>query len=212
MKTLEEQIAELQDRLNKLENNLTERSEEFEPCCVAECDCGCDEPETETNEDDGPEYDSAGFTYEDRVVDGQYRVRDEDQVKLKRGEVLTDPDEPSLDTVIDAPEPEEAKYTFTESDLIAFATKLTQRALTSVQESLENVDISNDDHVSLELDWDNRIQIELNSEGIKKDIIDEIEDNISLHESDVVDEIESIMNEIRQEDPNDDGEFPRFQG
>ena len=53
MKTLEEQIAELQDRLNKLENNLTERSEEFEPCCVAECDCGCDEPETETNEDAG---------------------------------------------------------------------------------------------------------------------------------------------------------------
>ena len=26
-------------------------------------------------EDDGPEYDSAGFTYEDRVVDGQYQVR-----------------------------------------------------------------------------------------------------------------------------------------
>jgi len=24
-------------------------------------------------EDDGPEYDGAGFTYEDRVVDGQYR-------------------------------------------------------------------------------------------------------------------------------------------
>jgi SMC interacting uncharacterized protein involved in chromosome segregation len=33
MKTLEEQIAELQDRLNKLENNLTERSEEYEQCC-----------------------------------------------------------------------------------------------------------------------------------------------------------------------------------
>ena len=187
MKTVEEQIAELQDRLNKLENNLTERSEEYELCCVDECGCGCDEPETEIE----PEL---------------------EQVILRRGEVLTEPDESSLDTVIDAPEPEEAKYTFTESDLIAFATKLTQRALTSVQESLENVDISNDDHVSLELDWDNRIQIELDSERIKKDIIDEIEDNISIRESDVVDEIESIMNEIRREDPNDDGEFPRFQG
>lgn len=197
MKTLEEQIAEMQDRLNKLENNLTEHSEEFEECCTTECDCGCDEPET--NEDDGPEYDSAGFVYEDRVVDGQYRVRDEDQVKLKRGEVLTEPDEPSLDTVIDAPEPEEAKYTFTESDLIAFATKLTQRALTSVQESLENVDISNDDHVSLELDWNNTIQIEIDSERIKKDIMDEIESNVSLETTDVLDEISDILSDMEAE-------------
>jgi len=69
MKTLEEQIAELQDRLNKLENNLTERSEEYEPCCVSECDCGCEEPETETNED-------------------------VEKVILTRGEVLTEDDEP----------------------------------------------------------------------------------------------------------------------
>jgi len=69
MKTLEEQIAELQDRLNKLENNLTERSEEYEPCCVGDCDCGCEEPETETNED-------------------------VEKVILTRGEVLTEDDEP----------------------------------------------------------------------------------------------------------------------
>ena len=194
LEALEQQLAEMHNRLNQLENNLTERSE-FEPCCVAECDCGCDEPETEVN-DDGPEYDSAGFTYEDRVVDGQYRVRDEDQVILRRGEVVL--------------EPEEAKYTFTESDLIAFATKLTQRALDSVEESLENADISNDDHVSLELNWNNTIEVELDSERIKKDIMNEIKDNISLDESDVVDEIESIMNEIRHEDPNDDGEGSRF--
>ena len=68
MKTLEEQIAELQDRLNKLENNLTERSEEFEPCCEYECGCGCDEPETEIE----PEL---------------------EQVILRRGEVLTEDDE-----------------------------------------------------------------------------------------------------------------------
>jgi hypothetical protein len=64
MKTLEEQIAELQDRLNKLENNLTERSEEYEPCCIEECTC--EEPETETSEE---------------------------KVILRRGEVLTEDDE-----------------------------------------------------------------------------------------------------------------------
>jgi hypothetical protein len=68
MKTLEEQIAELQDRLNKLENNLTERSEEYEQCCEYECGCGCDEPETEIE----PEL---------------------EQVILRRGEVLTEDDE-----------------------------------------------------------------------------------------------------------------------
>jgi hypothetical protein len=64
MKTLEEQIAELQDRLNKLENNLTERSEEYESCCIEECTC--EEPETETSEE---------------------------KVILRRGEVLTENDE-----------------------------------------------------------------------------------------------------------------------
>jgi hypothetical protein len=117
-------------------------------------------------------------------------------------------------TIQAEPEPEldrnEPKYTFTESDLIAFATKLTERALSSVKESIENVDISNDDHVSLELNWNNTIEIELDEERIKKDITDEIESNVSLDVSDVVDEIESIMNEIRQEDPNDDGEGSRF--
>ncbi len=180
--SLEEQIAELQDRLNKLENNLTERSEEFEPCCVAECDCGCDEPETETNEDDGPEYDSAGFTYEDRVVDGQYRVRDEDQVKLKRGEVLT--------------EPEERKFTFTERKLIELTKLLMQRSLDSVKEAMDNMTLDNDDHVSLELSWNNTIEIELDGERIKKQIFDEIEDNISFNDDNVADEINDILSDM----------------
>jgi len=30
--------------------------------------------EMDNNEDDGPEYDSAGFTEDDRIVNGQYRV------------------------------------------------------------------------------------------------------------------------------------------
>jgi hypothetical protein len=30
--------------------------------------------ENESNEDDGPEYDSVGFTEDDRIVNGQYRV------------------------------------------------------------------------------------------------------------------------------------------
>jgi hypothetical protein len=32
------------------------------------------EYEGQSNDDDGPEYDSAGFTEDDRIVNGQYRV------------------------------------------------------------------------------------------------------------------------------------------
>ncbi len=32
-------------------------------------------------EDEGPEYDSAGFTEEDRVVNGQYKTNENDNLK-----------------------------------------------------------------------------------------------------------------------------------
>jgi hypothetical protein len=112
---------------------------------------------------------------------------------------ITEDDEPNLDTVIDAPEPEERKFTFTESELIDFTTRLVQNTLASVQETLESTDISNDDHVSLELDWNNTIQIEIDSERIKKDIMDEIEDNVSLETTDVLDEIRDILSDMEAE-------------
>ena len=56
-------------------------SDELGPCCYGtNCSCegsiptDCDE--FYDGEDIGPEYDGAGFTYEDRVVNGQYRVID----------------------------------------------------------------------------------------------------------------------------------------
>ncbi len=175
-----EQLKAMEDRVAKLENNLTERSEEFEPCCVEECDCGCVESETEVN-DDGPEYDSAGFTYEDRVVAGQYRVRD---------------NEPSLDTVIDAPKPEERKFTFTESELIYFTKTLIQRSLDNTKDILDDITISDDDHVSLELGWDNQIQIELDGERIKREILDEIEGGVSFNDADIANEISEVLSEM----------------
>lgn len=197
MKTLEEQIKEVLERLDNIENNLTDRSE-FEPCCVAECGCGCDESPVETEDevgggmrhcgddyyDDGPEYDSAGFTYEDRVVDGQYRVRD---------------NEPSLDTVIDAPKPEERKFTFTESELITFTKLLIQRSLDNTKDILDDITISDDDHVSLELGWDNQIQIELDGERIKREILDEIEGGVSFNDADIATEISDVLSDMGSE-------------
>jgi hypothetical protein len=40
-------------------------------------------------EDEGPEYDGAGFTDEDRIVNGQYRVIDAD-IEAQDGDVFGD--------------------------------------------------------------------------------------------------------------------------
>jgi BMFP domain-containing protein YqiC len=176
MKTLEEQIAELQDRLNKLENNLTERSEEYEPCCVGDCDCGCEEPETETNEekvilrrgevltedDNGPEFDSAGFSEADRE-----------------------------------PEPEQI-ISFNREELITLAAKLMERALKAAKEAVADTEFDVDSLVSLELNtWSgNTIEVELDKDTIVDNICSEISDTIYLDNDSVEDELHDILVEI----------------
>ena len=177
MKTLEEQIAELQDRLNKLENNLTERSEEYEPCCVGDCGCGCDEPEIETNEDvvkiertkftiqaedNGPEFDSAGFSEADRE-----------------------------------PDPEQT-ISFNREELITLAAKLMERALKAAKEAVADTEFDVDSLVSLELNtWSgNTIEVELDKDTIVDNICSEISDTICLDNDSVEDELHDILVEI----------------
>lgn len=158
MKTLEEQIAEMQDRLNKLENNLTEHSEEYEPCCVAECDCGCDEPETEIKSET-------------------------EQVKLTRGEILTEDNK--LEQTI----------TFTKKELIEFVVMLTKRALVFAKEAVTDTSLDTDDLVSLELNtWSNNtIEIELDKDTLVDNICNNINDSVMLDDDSVEDEIGDVL-------------------
>ena len=66
MKTVLEQLMELNGKLAELEKAIMGTSTD-EVECDGHCGCGCDEPLVET-EDEGPEFDSAGFSEADRVV------------------------------------------------------------------------------------------------------------------------------------------------
>lgn len=63
MKTVLEQLMELNEKLAELEKAIMGTSTD-EVECDGHCGCGCDEPE----------YDSAGFTEADRTPDSQYEV------------------------------------------------------------------------------------------------------------------------------------------
>ena len=69
MKTVLEQLMELNGKLAELEKAIMGTSTD-EVECDGHCGCGCDESPVET-EDEGPEFDSAGFSEADRIVTPQ---------------------------------------------------------------------------------------------------------------------------------------------
>ena len=69
MKTVLEQLMEVNEKLAELEKAIMgTTTDEVE--CDGVCGCGCDESPVET-EDEGPEFDSAGFSEADRIVTPQ---------------------------------------------------------------------------------------------------------------------------------------------
>ena len=193
MKDLFEQLEEMSAKLADLKAFAeANTSSEFEPCYDGECNC----------EDTGPEYDGAGFTYDDRVVNDQYRVREEniEKIILRRGEVIEAPeDENEID-------PHEAAagarvIVFTRDELIDFATRLTERVITSAKEAVTDTGLDTDSLVSLELNnWSgNTIDIELDKDAIVESIHSEINDAINIDSDSIEDEITDILSEMYSE-------------
>lgn len=168
MKTVLEQLMEINAKLAELETAIMGvGTSEFEPCCDGECDC--------SPEDDEPEYDGAGFTYDDRVVDGQYRVREENI-----GETVT-PDQANV-------------IVFTKAELVAFASMLTERVATAAKEAVTDTGLDTDSLVTLELSsWDNTINIELDKDTIVECIHSEIDDTIDTDYDAVEIEVDDIL-------------------
>ena len=195
MKDLFEQLEELSAKLADLKAFAeANASSEFEPCCNGECNC--------SSEDDEPEYDGAGFTYDDRVVNDQYRVREEnvEKIILRRGEVVEAPDD---EDEIDPHEAaSEAKViVFSRDELIDFATRLTARVIISAKEAVTDTSIDTDDLVSLELNaWSgNTIDIELDKDKLVECIHSEIDDAINVDSDSIEDEITDILSEMYSE-------------
>ena len=79
-KQLHELLNRACDIITSLEGWILEGSEYYSSDTAKRVDNFFNEVDYLNEEDTGPEYDSAGFTEEDRIVDGQYRTY-VDQVK-----------------------------------------------------------------------------------------------------------------------------------
>jgi len=171
MKTILQQLIELEEKFATLKAQV--KPEEAVSCYSGEyheCDCGCNEPPVEV-EDEGPEFDSAGFSEADRTVDSQYVVTQDDKYA---GHVY-----------------------LTRAEMIDFATRLTERVISSVKEAVSNMDLSADDLVTLELNsWSNVIEVELDNSTLANNVNSEIEDAINLDADSISDEIDDIFGDM----------------
>ena len=167
MKTVLEQLMELNEKLAKLEKEIMSvNTDEVE--CDGHCGCGCDEPPVE---DDGPEFDSAGFSEADRVEDSQYVVTEDEKYA---GHVH-----------------------LTRVELIDFATRLTERVIESVKKAVTDMDLNADDLVTLELNgWSNTIEVELDNNTLANNVNSEIEDAVNLDADSISDEIDDIFGDM----------------
>jgi len=167
MKTVLEQLMELKDKISAIEIAVCGDT----TCEDAACGCGCDESPVEV-EDEGPEFDSAGFSKEDRVVDGQYMVTEDNKYA---GHVH-----------------------LTRVELIDFATRLTERVIASVKEAVTNTGLDADDLVTLELNtWNgNAIEVELDKDTLTNNINSEIDDAVCLDVDSISDEIDDIFGDM----------------
>ena len=169
MKTVLEQLIEVNEKLAELEKAIMGTSTD-EVECDGHCGCGCDESPVEV-EDEGPEFDSAGFSEADRVEDSQYVVTEDEKYA---GHVH-----------------------LTRVELIDFATRLTERVLDSVKKAVTDIELNVDDLVILELNsWSNAIEVELDNNTLANNINSEIEDAVNLDADSISDEIDDIFGDM----------------
>ena len=166
MKNFKEEIEAMKAQIAALENNLMERSEEYEPCCdEQQCGCGCDEAPVEV-EDEGPEFDGAGFSEADRVISGQY---------MNVG----------AETAV-----------FTREELITFAAKLMERTVQACKEAVSDTDFEADYICSLELNYNNQIEVEIDNGVIRDAVSSEIDNTIELDNDSVEVEVDNILRDM----------------
>lgn len=164
MKNFKEEIEAMKAQIAALENNLV---------------CSCNESPVETEDevgggmrhcgddyyDEGPEFDSAGFSEADRVVTPE-----------------------QANTVV-----------FTKEELIIFAAKLMERTVQACKEAVSDTEFEADYICSLELSYDNQIQVEIENRIIRDTVSDEIDNTIELDNDSVEVEVDNILRDMLNE-------------
>ena len=165
MKNFKEEIEAMKAQIAALENNLV--------CTDGQCGCGCDEAPVEV-EDQGPEFDGAGFSEADRVVT-----------------------------------PEQANtIVFTKEELITFAAKLMERTVQACKEAVSDTEFEADYICSLELNYNNQIEVEIDNGVIRDAVGNEIDNTIELDNDTVEVEVNNILDNMLLESEVEDKLFP----
>ncbi len=145
MKTVMEQLMEIQDQVDSLKIHLVNtesfkaQSTEFTPCC--DDGCGC-----------------------------------KDQVTLTNRTVV--------------------KRTFTEEQVIEIAMELMSRTIVACKEAITNAYLDDDNLVSLELNYNNQIEINVDDNAIKEAFSNEIDDFICVNADSVAAEVDNIIEHL----------------
>lgn len=167
MKNFKEEIEAMKAQIAALENNLMERSEEYEPCCDEhQCGCGCDEAPVEV---------------EDLVILTRGGVTEEPYVKTISGGYM------NVGSAI---------AVFTREELIDFATKLVERTATACKEAVHNVEVDVDYCCELSLGYNNQIEVNIDNNVIWDAISDEIDNTIETDEDSVGVEVDDILRDM----------------
>jgi hypothetical protein len=172
MKNFKEEIEAMKAQIAALENNLV--------CGDGQCGCGCDESPVEV-EDEGPEFDGAGFSEADRVI-------------LVRGEVVT---------------PEQAEtVVFTREELITFAAKLMERVVAACKSAVSDTEFDADYCCTLDLNYNNQIEVDIDDSTIQEVVCDEIDNTIELDNDSVEVEVNNILDNMLLESEVKNKLFP----
>jgi hypothetical protein len=155
MKNFKEEIEAMKAQIAALENNLI---------------CGCDECECE---DQGPEFDGAGFSEADRT--------EEPYVKTISGGYMN---------------VGEAIAVFTREELIDFAAKLMERTVQACKEAVSDTDFEADYICSLELNYNNQIEVNIDNGVIRDAVSSEIDNTIELDNDSVEVEVDNILRDM----------------
>jgi hypothetical protein len=164
MKNFKEEIEAMKAQIAALENNLV--------CADGQCGCGCDEAPVEV-EDQGPEFDGAGFSEADRT--------EEPYVKTISGGYMN---------------VGEAIAVFTREELIDFAAKLMERTVQACKEAVSDTDFEADYICSLELNYNNQIEVEIDNGVIRDAVSSEIDNTIELDNDSVEVEVDNILRDM----------------
>ena len=199
MKNFKEEIEAMKAQIAALENNLV--------CADGQCGCECDESPVET-EDDVEKLAEEEYPIIPNTSPNVNWDRANKQEGFERGYnkarekyKFTEEDMREADRVISGKYMNVGAETavFTREELITFAAKLMERTVQACKEAISDTEFEADYICSLELSYDNQIQVEIENRVIRDTVSDEIDNTIELDNDSVEVEVDNILRDMLNE-------------